>query len=233
MSVCVISQPRFFPGLHYLHRMLTSDIFVIFDTVQYTPRHEENRAKLKTPQGTQWLTVPINKKGRGQLILDTTINSEHPWQSKSIKMIETLYAKAPFYAEYKDEITAIINGPYTTLAELNYASWQPALSRLAPHCKFVYASELPVTGKGSQLLLDICTHLEVDTYLSGAFGKEYLDLDSFKAAKIEVDFHHYTYPSYAQRFGEFEPYLSYLDMLFNVGLDRETILNPERERTIA
>ena len=45
MAICVISQPRLFPGLHYLHRMMVADVFVIFDTVQFNPRHEENRAK--------------------------------------------------------------------------------------------------------------------------------------------------------------------------------------------
>ena len=59
MPVCVISQPRFFPGLHYLHRMLVADVFVILDTVQFNPRHEENRARLMTPHGPSWLTVPV------------------------------------------------------------------------------------------------------------------------------------------------------------------------------
>ncbi|HLQ38742.1 MAG TPA: WbqC family protein [Planctomycetota bacterium] len=40
---------------------------------------------------------------------------------------------------------------------------------------------------------------------------------------MEVRFHDYTYPVYAQRFGEFVPYLSYLDMLFNVGLQRGSL----------
>src|SRR5713226_2493691 len=100
MSVCVISQPRFFPGLHYLHRMMVADIFVIFDTVQFTPRHEENRTRLKSPQGPQWLTVPMRQLSREQPILQTHIDNAQPWQSKAIKALSTLYAKAPCYPNF-------------------------------------------------------------------------------------------------------------------------------------
>src|SRR2546430_8973768 len=86
VPTCVISQPRFFPGLHYLHRMMVTDVFVVLDTVQFTPRHEENRAKLKGPQGPQWLTVPVRQSRRDQLIGEirpgtdrksTRLNSSH------------------------------------------------------------------------------------------------------------------------------------------------------------
>ena len=225
MTICVISQPRFFPGLHYLHRMLVADIFVIFDTVQYNPRHEENRAKLKTPNGTQWLTIPMRRVSRDQLIQDTQLDNNQDWQSKATRTIEMLYRKTPFYQTYAPEILDILGQSYNTLPQLDWASWKPALDQLEITCRFVFASDLAVTGKGSQLLLDICTHLGADVYLSGAFGKEYLDLAEFESQGVHVDFHSYSYPTYPQRFGDFVPYLSYLDFLFNAGLDRELVLS--------
>src|SRR5437870_7129361 len=84
VPTCVISQPRFFPGLHYLHRMLVADVFVILDTVQFNPRHEENRARLMTPQGPSWLSVPTCKISREQLIRDTRIDASQPWQKKAL-----------------------------------------------------------------------------------------------------------------------------------------------------
>jgi len=224
MSVCVISQPRFFPGLHYLHRMMVADVFVIFDTVQFSPRHEENRAKLKTPQGPQWLTVPMRKLGREQLILDTRIANSQPWQRKAIKTLNNLYSRAPYYKAYAPEIISIIEAPHETLTELDRASWEPALQLLGITCKFIASSELPVSGKGPRLLLDICKYLGSDVYLSGAFGRDYLDVAEFTAEGVAVRFHEYSCPVYPQRFGDFVPFLSYLDMLFNVGLDRDKVL---------
>jgi len=223
MPVCVISQPRFFPGLHYLHRMLAADIFVIFDTVQFSPRHEENRAKLKGPRGAQWLTVPMRQSHREQLVRDTHIDNAQPWQRQVMATVSTLYSKAPCYKAYGPEIMHILEAPRETLLQLDEASWAPALRRLGVTCRFVRASELPVAGRGPGLLLDICTHLGCETYLSGAFGREYLDLAAFAARGVTVTFHEYTYPVYPQRFGDFVPWLSYLDLLFNAGLDPDLV----------
>ena len=126
MTICVISQPRFFPGLHYLQRMMVADIFVILDTVQYTPRHEENRAKLKSPQGTQWLTVPMQRQSRRQLICDTAVASNQPWQKNAEKTLQSLYGKAPYYKTYASEILDIIHAQHQTLVQLDVASWQPS-----------------------------------------------------------------------------------------------------------
>ncbi len=224
MSVCVISQPRFFPGLHYLHRMMVADIFVIFDTVQFTPRHEENRARLKTAAGPRWLTAPMFQQSREQLILQTRVDTTQPWQRKAIRTLENLYGKAPYFQNYAPEIIPILEKPYDTLTDLDCASWGPALRRLGITCQFVRASDLPVSGKGPRLLLDICKYLGVDTYLSGAFGKEYLDITEFTGEGVRVRFHEYRYPVYPQRFGDFVPFLSYLDVLFNIDLDRERVL---------
>ena len=224
MTFCVISQPRFFPGLHYLHRMMLADVFVVLDTVQFSPRHEENRTKLKSAQGPQWLTVPMRKSGREQLILDTRIDNGHTWQRKAVKTLTHLYNKTPYYNTYSPEIIRILEAPHETLVELNRASWEPALRLLDVTCKFVCASELPVQGRGPRLLLDICKHLGANIYLSGAFGREYLDFAEFAAGGVKVRLHEYNYPVYLQRFGGFVPFLSYLDMLLNVGLDRDKVL---------
>jgi hypothetical protein len=223
MTRCVISQPRFFPGLHYLHRMLVADVFVVLDTVQYNPRHEENRAKLRSPDGTQWLTVPMRRTGRNQLICDTHV-SDPRWATKALRTLAHLYARAPRYGDSIDEVRAVIEGGHTTLTDLDVASWGPALDRIGTHARIVHASELDVTGRGSELLLEICRVVGADVYLSGGFGRDYLDADVFGAAGIQLEFHDYRYPSYPQRYGEFIPYLSYLDVLFNFGLDRATVL---------
>lgn len=225
MSICVISQPRFFPGLHYLHRMMVADVFVIFDTARFNPGHEENRTKLKSPQGSRWLTVPVRTLRFEQPIRDTGSVSTVPWQRKAIATITSLYGKAPSFKTYAKEIIDILERPHETLTQLDRASWEPALRLLGVTCRFVYSSELPVSGKGWCLLLEMCKYLGVDTYLSGAFGRDYLNVAEFAAQGVEVRFHDYSYPVHPQRWGDFVPFLSYLDMLFNVGLDRNRVLS--------
>jgi WbqC-like protein family len=223
VPVCVISQPRFFPGLHYLHRMMLADVFVILDTVQFSPRHEENRTRVKTSRGQHWLTVPVRQVTREQRILDTRIDNSQPWRRKAMRTLAADYGKARCYPAHAVEVTSILGTPTEMLTELDTASWGPALRSLEIACRFVRASTLPIHSRGSRLLLDICRWIGADVYLSGGFGRDYLDLEAFAAAGVAVRFHEYTYPIYPQCFGEFMPWLSYLDMLFNAGLDRETV----------
>lgn len=223
MSVCVISQPRFFPGLHYLHRMMAADVFVIFDTIRFNPRHEENRTKLKSPNGKLWLTVPTDKTNGDQTICKIRVKADQQWIRKSVKTLYTFYGKAPHFTSYGPQIVSILESPHESLSRLNRESWEPALRLLGITCKFVYASEIPVSGRGTRLLLDICRYLGADTYLSGAFGRDYLDVREFVNEGIKVRFHEYSYPDYPQCFGNYVPFLSYLDMLFNVGLERDMV----------
>lgn len=216
MTTCVISQPRFFPGLHYLDRMLIADVFVIFDTVQYNPRHEENRAKLRTSDGTMWLTAPMRRESRSQLISDTC-PSDQPWQTKAIRSLENLYSGTPGYDAHAHEVSEILTAEYSSLTEFDLATWQPALRMLKPDVEFVRASTLSASGSGPDLLISICQELSADRYVSGGFGRDYLDAGAFEEASIELAFHDYDHPVYPQRHDPFVPYLSYLDLLFNTG----------------
>jgi hypothetical protein len=67
-----IHQPNFIPWLGYFYKILKSDIFIILDDVQYTKNSFINRNKIKTPNNSQWLTLPV-KKQFGQLINEVEI----------------------------------------------------------------------------------------------------------------------------------------------------------------
>jgi hypothetical protein len=221
-TIC-ISQPRFFPSLHYLDRMLLCDVFVILDTVQFNPRHFENRTRLKSPQGVWWFTVPTIKASHKQLILDTRIDNRRQWQSDALKSIRHFYAGARMYQEHVEQIESLLSQEYSWLVDLDIASWGPALRSLTVECAFINASQLSATGSGNQLLVDICKELQGDTYLSGPFGRDYLHPELFRQAGIALKFHDYQCPEYVQRFGEFDGTVSYLDVLFNSEIDRKFV----------
>jgi hypothetical protein len=117
-----------------------------------------------------------------------------------------------------------LQASFETLTQLARYSWEPALRLLNVKSKFICASDLPVVGKGPALLLEICKYVGADIYLSGAFGREYIDKETFLAQGVEVKFHEYDYPTYPQRFDGFLPFLSYIDMLFNAGLPRDEVM---------
>jgi hypothetical protein len=58
-----ILQPGYLPWLGFFEQLFRSDVFVIYDDVQYDKEGWRNRNRIKTANGIQWLTVPVLLKG--------------------------------------------------------------------------------------------------------------------------------------------------------------------------
>ena len=85
----------------------------------------------------------------------------------------------------------------------------------------VRASELDMKSNlnSTELLIEILEVLGADTYISGLGGKKYLDGTRFSEKKIELTYLEFKPFRYGQRWEGFEPYMSALDLLFNMGTD--------------
>ena len=55
-------QPTYLPWLGLFNKISNSDYFVLFDTVQYLPKEWMNRNKLKSPNGSFFISVPVLDK---------------------------------------------------------------------------------------------------------------------------------------------------------------------------
>jgi len=82
-----IIQSNYIPWKGYFDIIAKADEFIVFDEMQYTHHDWRNRNKIKTPMGTQWLTVPVKVKGRRkQTILEAEISGSE-WKKKHWKRI--------------------------------------------------------------------------------------------------------------------------------------------------
>lgn len=70
----------------------------------------------------------------------------------------------------------------------------------------------------------MCKYLGADTYLSGSGGKAYVNEALFTDAKIKIQWHNYKHPTYNQSFEGFQPNLSIIDLLFNMGPKAKQII---------
>ncbi len=201
--------------------MRKADVFVFYDCVQYDDRGWRNRNKVKAPQGTLWLTVPVNSKGCQTLktpIADIPILWDAPWSEKHLKTLQLCYSKAPFFREYAELLDAIYTRHDERLVDFTCTSTELIARALGiGHTEFVRSSNLPAKGAKSDRLLSILYHLGATHYISGPSARSYLDLDKFADAGINVEFMEYAYQSYPQLYGAFEPQVTVLDLLFNTG----------------
>src|SRR5216684_6490113 len=112
-----ISQPTYLPWLGYFDLMDQVDVFVLLDDVQFEKQSWQQRNRIKTPVGLQWLTVPVIFKGRfGQLIKDVEIRDPDFWRNH-FRAIELNYRRSPFFDHYAEELrSCLMCGTGTLLA---------------------------------------------------------------------------------------------------------------------
>jgi hypothetical protein len=79
------------------------------------------------------------------------------------------------------------------------------------------ASDLKLREEPTERLIDICKTLNGNKYLAGRDGNKYMNLELFDKEGIEIIFEDFKHPVYNQLFGDFEPYMSTIDLLFNCG----------------
>lgn len=92
ISIC---QSNYIPWKGYFDLICTGESFVIYDHVQFTKNDWRNRNQIKTPNGVQWLTIPVVQENINQSIHDTKI-AWAKWNVKHWKTIKNNYIKAPF-----------------------------------------------------------------------------------------------------------------------------------------
>jgi hypothetical protein len=220
LKVIGILQAGYLPWLGFFEQMLWSDIFVILDDVQYDKHGWRNRNRVKGPQGPVWLTVPVRTKGLNQpKINEVIIDPASPqWGKKHLGTIRQLYAKAPFFSDYFPALETIWQRSWTRLLDLNLALTTQLARWLEVERDLILSSRLDCrnddpTGR----LVDICRGLGADIFYEGASGRNYLHLEQFAAAGVEVVFQDYQPRPYPQLHGAFVSHLSALDLLLNCG----------------
>jgi hypothetical protein len=214
-----IHQPAYIPWLDYFERIFMSDVHVILYHVQFEKNSMVNRNKVKTSNGWVWLTVPVASKGKfGELgINNIRISNSTRWQKKHWNTICGAYSKSLFFHEHRSFFEDVYSREWNELSLLMKEITIYLLNVLSIKTKIIRSSELNLSASNSDLVLEIVNQLGATDYLSGPFGRDYLDMDKFQEENVKVQFHDYTHPIYHQLHGDFCPYMSIIDLLFNEG----------------
>jgi len=216
----VIHQPDFASHLGFFHRFLHADFYIALDHVQfvYGSRAWTHRDKIKTEQGAKWLTLSVKKAPRDTAINQIELSTNTDWRQDNLHLLKQNYRDAPFYGELMPEIERLYARPVQLLRDFNMASIEMLVDMLDVRIPWVWSSSLDPVGTKNELMADLAQKASATHYLSGVGARDYFQPEPFAKAGIEVIWQDFTHPVYAQQFGEFVPYLSALDVLFNHGI---------------
>ena len=211
-----IHQPQYWPWPQYIHKVMSADIFVYLDTVQFSKNGFQNRNQVKSQKNASWLTIPV-KHNFGQSILETKI-ADPKIMTRHLKTLAGSYSHTPGYKQWKDEIQGLIGAQTDSLCDVAIASTEWMLEKLGVKARRLRASDIPnLEGANSSLVAAICKHLGATSYLTGKGAIDYLEHDDFYKVGCSVSVQQWDSLVYQQAHPEigFIPDLSTLDILLN------------------
>jgi hypothetical protein len=201
------------------------DAFIFLDSVQFTRRDWRSRNRIKTPQGLQWLTIPVRQKGNFAAPIDAIEVADPAWSDKHLRSIEGNHRRSSGFAEgigpVREAYAAIAEQPM--LSVVNQTLTQMLCATLGITTPFfrdvdllprVMLEALEPTAR----LVALAAAMGATEYLSGPSARSYLDEAAFATEGIQVAWMSYAgLPEYPQLWGAFESAVSILDPLLNLG----------------
>ncbi|HXS75082.1 MAG TPA: WbqC family protein [Terracidiphilus sp.] len=227
-TIC-INQSNYIPWRGYFDLIRKSDEFLIADSVQYTHKDWRNRNQIKTQSGLIWLTVPVRSSGRlstCQRIEETRI-ADPRWAVKHLASFRHAYRKAAFFAEVLDWLEPLYGelAAESLLTVVNerllrrFADYLRIGTVISRTSNYIPAEALDHLDRTERIIL-LCKAAGATRYLTAPAARTYLDEEAMASAGIEVEWMDYAgYRPYSQLWGEFEPKVSTVDLLFNMGTE--------------
>jgi hypothetical protein len=212
-----IHQPQYIPWIPYFAKINQSDLFVLLDDVQYQKNGLQNRNFILTQNGTTRLTLSV-KGNFGDKINQMALSDKRDLK-KHLKTIELAYKKAPAFDALMPHLSEIYARDYNLLEEFCSELIIFLCNFMGIKTKIMKASAIQKQGEKSELILSICKQLNATTYLTGSGGLNYLDIQSFVNANINIELMEYKFLEYNQinNTTVFKTELSILDLVFNEG----------------
>lgn len=207
----------------FFKKIQSSDLFVFLDDVQYEKNWVQNRNKIRTSDGSMWLTVPVNAS-IDSLLKDIKIENTTNWRTKHKKSIQINYSKTVYFKDFWPSLEQIYEKNYDLLIDIDMEIIKLLMKELQIKTKTIFSSELGISDKGSNRILNICKKLGADVYLSGILGSDYLNLKNFEENNIKVQFQNFQHPVYEQYYKPFLPNMASIDLIFNEGKNAPKIL---------
>ncbi|MGM0545782.1 MAG: WbqC family protein, partial [Bacteroidota bacterium] len=202
--------PQFAPNLYDLAIMLQADRILLQDTERWSRKSRIHRAQIRTPEGTQWINIPICTEDRKKAIKDVRMDHSEDWVTPLLRTIEYNYRNSIYYDFYEPEIKADWESAYdyTYLQEFILYIQKRLFRFMDINIEYELASELPDYDSNPDALV---RKLGADTLYQEHDSRHYLRQAEHKSKP------YFEHPQYHQHFEGFEPWCCILDVLFQFG----------------
>lgn len=190
MKVSII-QSNFIPWIGYFSVIKNSDLFILYEDVQYTKNDWRNRNRFLINNQNLWITLPVNYKF-GQKFNEIRICSNSCFD-KIIKIIEFNYKKRINYKNNYLDILELfeLSKQEKYLKNINRLFIKYFISLYNIKTPIIYLENAPKINDPTKKLIEILKINRATQYLSGPLAKNYLNQTLFNDNNIKLEFINY------------------------------------------
>ena len=213
-----IMQPYFFPYFEQFRLISACDLWVAFDTVQFSRKSWITRNRiLNREKGTSYFSVPVRHAGLGTLIKDAQIDTDKTWRNDILDKLKIYQHTAPFYSNAREVIADAMPINATLVSALNIGILESICQYLDINTPIVAASslsiEMPAQCDPGEWALYISKGLGATEYRNAAGGTALFDAALYERNGIQLSFHQHNPRTYATGSFTFVQDLSIVDWL--------------------
>jgi len=231
-------QPYFFPYLEYFRLINDCDLWVIFDTAQFSRGSWINRNRIINREtGWSYISVPVSRDGLQTSIKNARMDPRRDWKRDIINKIRTYKPFAPNYLVVSEFIAKTLDISVDTLGTLNTCIITEVCQFLEIDTKIVALSELDISppehNSPGGWPVYLCKQLGAEDYLNSSGGRHLYNPELFRRHGINLHFHEHIGLRYDTGPFQFVPDLSIIDVLMWVDTDtvRQVIHGNNAKRT--
>lgn len=213
-----IMQPYLLPYFEQFRLIAACDLWVVFDTVQYTRKSWMNRNRiLNREKGWAYVSVPVRHAGLETRVMDAELDESQDWRSALLGKLRVYEREAPRYRQVRELVADAIAAPAASIAALNARLLRVVMDELGIATPLVMASaldfEAPADCAPGEWALHISRHLDATEYRNASGGVDLFDPALYAKHGIALSFHQHRDHSYRTGSFEFVPGLSVIDTL--------------------
>jgi hypothetical protein len=201
--------PGIAPDIRWFIGAMKADVVVLNDLTPWSRKSRVHRYQIRTPQGTQWLNVPVVKSDHAPLH-DTIIEPSSNWASEHLRTLQMNYRNSLYFDFLEAEVeSALLHaGQSYNLVDACMTMLDIWSKLLEMDVHFTMASQIPDWDPDPDLF---ATRLGADTLILEHNSRHY------QRQPVKVPLMEMPHPEYRQHFGGFFPECGILDYIFSKG----------------
>ena len=166
-----LHQPNFLPWAKLFDKILASDVYIAYDSVQYTHTEFHARQWITGRDGPVWLSAPVLTRGRGrQPLYAAELVPGRAWRDAHLRLLAEHYRGAPYFHEVIAVLGKVYEGDDHLLVDFNLRLLHALLDYVGASVRVVRATCYEHVGDNTERVIQLTQAVGGDVHLTSTYG---------------------------------------------------------------